>query len=66
MKTLIIGGAGFVGGYLIRELNAAGHQVYATCLENESITGDCKVYNLDIMDADAASSVIGDIQPDVI
>lgn len=66
MKTLIIGGAGFVGGYLIRELNAAGHQVYATCLENESITGDCRVYNLDITDADAASSVIGDIQPDVI
>ena len=66
MKALIIGGAGFVGGYLIRELKAAGQQVCATCLENETIREDCGRYVLDILDAKAVEDVIADIQPDVI
>lgn len=66
MKALIIGGAGFVGGYLIRELNAAGQEVFATCLENENISGSCTVRTLNILDADAVSGVIGEIKPDVI
>ncbi len=66
MKALIIGGAGFVGGYLIRELSSAGQEVFATCLENEKITGECTVRTLNILDADAVSEVIGEIQPDVI
>ena len=33
MKSLIIGGAGFVGGYLINELINFGHEVCATCLK---------------------------------
>lgn len=66
MKALIIGGAGFVGGYLIRELKAAGQQVCATCLENETIREDCGRYVLDILDAKAVEDLIADIQPDVI
>lgn len=66
MKALIIGGAGFVGGYLIRELSSAGQEVYATCLENEKITGGCTACTLDILDAEAVSEVICRIQPDVI
>lgn len=66
MKALIIGGAGFVGGYLIRELKAAGQQVCATCLENETIREDCGRYVLDILDAKAVEDIIADIQPDVI
>lgn len=66
MKALIIGGAGFVGGYLIRELDSAGQEVFATCLENENISGNCSVRMLNILDADAVSEVIGEIKPDVI
>ncbi len=66
MKALIIGGAGFVGGYLIRELKAAGQEVFATCLENESIAEDCTVRTLDILDKNALSPLIAEIQPDVI
>ena len=66
MKALIIGGAGFVGGYLISELNAAGQEVYATCLENENIGGECTACTLDILDAEAVSEIIGEIKPDVI
>ncbi|MBO5319858.1 MAG: GDP-mannose 4,6-dehydratase [Ruminococcus sp.] len=66
MKALIIGGAGFVGGYLIRELDSAGQEVFATCLENENISGNCSVRTLNILDADAVSEVIGAIKPDVI
>jgi nucleoside-diphosphate-sugar epimerase len=33
MKALIIGGGGFVGGYLADELNNNGYDVYITCLE---------------------------------
>lgn len=66
MKAMIIGGAGFVGGYLIRELKAAGQQVCATCLENETIREDCGRYVLDILDAKAVEDIIADIQPDVI
>jgi len=66
MKALIIGGAGFVGGYLIRELDSAGQEVFATCLENENISGNCSVRTLNILDADAVSEVIGGIKPDVI
>ena len=64
MKALIIGGAGFVGGYLIRELDSAGQEVFATCLENENISGNCSVRTLNILDADAVSEVIGEIKPD--
>ena len=66
MKALIIGGAGFVGGYLICELDSAGQEVFATCLENENISGNCSVRTLNILDADAVSEVIGEIKPDVI
>ncbi len=66
MNALIIGGAGFVGGYLIRELKAAGHEVYATCLENESIAENCSIRTLDILDRNAVLPLIEEIQPDVI
>lgn len=66
MIALIIGGAGFVGGYLIRELASAGWVVHATCLENEKITGKCSVHVLDIMDKEAVSRLISDISPDIL
>ncbi|MBQ3884815.1 MAG: GDP-mannose 4,6-dehydratase [Ruminococcus sp.] len=66
MKALIIGGAGFVGGYLINELSSAGAEVHATCLENETITQSCSVHVLDILDQKAVEDIINEIAPDVI
>ncbi|MBR1592238.1 MAG: GDP-mannose 4,6-dehydratase [Ruminococcus sp.] len=66
MKSLVIGGAGFVGGYLIKELINSGHEVYATCLENENIKESCTVKNLDITDKNAVLSLTGEISPECI
>lgn len=66
MKALIIGAAGFVGGYLINELKSSGWEVCATCLENEKITEECAVRVLDIMDKDATAGLIAQENPDVI
>lgn len=66
MKVLVIGGAGFVGGYLISELADSGADVCATCLENEKITEKCSVRNLNILERDSVNELIDEIQPDVI
>ena len=66
MKALIIGAAGFVGGYLIRELSSAGWEVHATCLPNEEINGECHVHRLDIMKKDDISQIFRETAPDVI
>lgn len=67
MKALIIGGAGFVGGYLIRELLGAGWEVHATCLPSEKIEEDsCSVHILDILEKDAVTVIFNSLKPDVI
>ena len=66
MKALIIGGAGFVGGYLISELMDSGAEVHATCLPGEEISAGCTAHTLDILDGDAVSALIGRLSPDVI
>lgn len=66
MRALIIGGAGFVGGYLIRELAANGFEVQATCLPGEKITESCGIHFLDILNKDEISAVLGEVRPDII
>lgn len=66
MKALIIGAAGFVGGYLIRELKAAGWEVHATCLPNEEIKEECPVHILDILKKEDISPLLDDIKPDIV
>ncbi|MDE5619714.1 MAG: GDP-mannose 4,6-dehydratase [Ruminococcus sp.] len=66
MKALIIGAGGFVGGYLIRELNNYGYEVHATHLPSESIKDDCFRHVLDIMRKDDISKLINKIQPDIV
>ncbi|MBR6581761.1 MAG: GDP-mannose 4,6-dehydratase [Ruminococcus sp.] len=66
MKALIIGGGGFVGGYLIDELNANGYEVHATCLENETIEGKCAAHTLDILKKDDISAILSNIKPDIV
>ena len=65
-RALIIGGGGFAGGYLIRELTAAGYEVHATCLPEEEICGDCAVYGLDIGDVSAIEGLLARVMPDVV
>lgn len=65
-RALIIGGGGFAGGYLIRELTAAGYEVHATCLPEEEICGDCAVYSLDIGDVPAIEGLLARVMPDVV
>lgn len=66
MKALIIGGAGFVGGYLINELLENGWEVHATCLENERISENCTVHTLDILNKNSIVDVFNNISPDII
>jgi GDP-4-dehydro-6-deoxy-D-mannose reductase len=67
MKALIIGGAGFVGTYLIEELNGAGYDVHATCLPHEIIrTEKCTSHHLDILNENNVSEILESIEPDVI
>lgn len=71
LKALIIGGAGFVGGHLIKFLSSQGSlHIYATKLDRENI--DVKeidqrcIYNLDITDKKQVMEVIQQTMPDYI
>ncbi len=68
MKTLIIGGAGFVGHYLIQELKKnRDENIFVTKLEKENINeNDVRVLNLDITDFEKTVEAIDDIKPDCI
>ena len=66
MKALIIGGAGFVGAYLIRELSSAGAEVHATCLPFEKISEKCGVHTLEIMNMEDISALLDELAPDVV
>lgn len=66
MNTLVIGGGGFVGAYLIAELNAGGHRVHATMLPGEEIRGECRVHTLDILQPEAVCALLEELKPDWI
>ena len=66
MRALVIGGGGFVGGYLINELKNNGYEVDATCLENEKIGADCAAHTLDILKKDDISAILDKVKPDII
>lgn len=67
MKALIIGGAGFVGGYLARYLLTLGYETVVTrmSLDQEAAVG-AAVYELDILDLEAVRMVLKETQPDVV
>lgn len=66
-KGLVIGAAGFVGDYLIRELHNNGIDTYATKLPREKFRGKfARVYDLDILDRKAVVDILYEIQPDYI
>ena len=69
MKYLILGAAGFVGAYAIRQLAQNG-TVHATKLPQEQLASDCQalctVHDLDILDTDAVAALLTAIRPDCI
>lgn len=66
-KALIIGAAGFVGGYLTEELSSHGYAVYATKLPFEAVDGGtCAVYDADITDARRIAEVVTEVRPDAV
>lgn len=68
MKALIIGGAGFVGSYLIDHLlEDCGWTIAVTKLENEIIEHkNIMVYNLNILDKQSIITLLKEIRPDYI
>jgi GDP-4-dehydro-6-deoxy-D-mannose reductase len=66
-SALVIGAAGFVGGYLTDELLRAHGRVFVTKLPNETIQGyNCEVIDLDILNGEALQLVLSDIHPETI
>lgn len=67
-KALIIGGAGFVGGYLADHLLCdCRMEVHMTKLPGEQIEREeMKVHNLDILDREAIIGLLFKIRPDYI
>lgn len=66
MKSLIVGAAGFVGGYLIESLQDDGENIYATKLSHETIPYKVHVIDLDITKFNDVFNVIATIKPDVL
>ena len=68
MKVLIIGAAGFVGGYLIHHLHNEKHaEVYATKLPQEQLdTEEADIYDLNILEPDTILPLLEAIHPDAI
>ncbi len=68
MKALVIGAAGFVGGYLIDHLiTDCGFEVCATKLQNESIENNgVSVYDLDILKKDDIVTILKKENPQQI
>ena len=70
MVDLILGAAGFVGGYAVRQLAADGAEVHAAMRPTEQLAPDlaalCTVHTLDLLDADAVSALLHELRPDRI
>ena len=67
-KALIIGGAGFVGDYLIDHLtNDLKWDVHVTKMTHEDIDNDkATFYNLDILQKSQIIEVLNKVRPDYI
>ena len=67
MKYLIIGGSGFVGGYLTEKLlSLDDKEVFVTKLPAEVEKYPVKYYDLDITDCKQTEMLIAEVCPDVI
>lgn len=69
MKALVIGGAGFVGDYLINHLtDDCGWSVAVTKLEHEKIENErnISIYDLDILNKESILNLLLNVKPDYI
>lgn len=68
MKSLIIGGAGFVGSYLIRHLiDDLKHEVAVTKMPHEEIAeSGAEVFDLNILEESAIVDLLEKVQPDCV
>lgn len=68
MKALIIGGGGFVGPYLVRELvDNYGMETYVTKTEKENLSlENVGIHNLDILDINQITELLNQLRPDYI
>ncbi len=68
MKAMIIGAAGFVGGYLIHQLEAHENwELHATKLPHEEVkAAGCQVHDLNIMNPSEICTLLDQIRPDYI
>lgn len=67
-KAMIIGAAGFVGGYLARHLlDVCGMEVYVTKLPHEEVEiNNIIIYDLNILDKEEIISLLFEVRPDYI
>ena len=66
MTSLIIGGAGFVGGYLAQQLASGCGKIHATCLPGEKLAENVIAHELNILDKDSIKTLLSETVPDVI
>lgn len=66
MRTLIVGGSGFLGSELVRRSAAAGHEVTATFLTRPGPEPAVTWRPLDVRDRTAVADLFGEVHPDVV
>ena len=68
LKALIVGGAGFIGNYLINHLrNDCKWSVCVTKMQNENIVDkDIQVFDINILNKDEIVTLLNKIKPDYI
>ncbi|WP_434309600.1 GDP-mannose 4,6-dehydratase [Hominifimenecus sp. rT4P-3] len=66
MKALIVGGSGFVGGYLAQDLKKVGWSVAMTMLSSEKAPEGHDVYPLNILEQAQIADILRCLCPDVI
>ncbi|MEV0621495.1 sugar nucleotide-binding protein [Nonomuraea sp. NPDC050404] len=65
MKVLIVGGSGFLGGELVRQCAAAGHEAGATYLTRPGEAAQARWLRLDVRRRDDVAAVLDAFRPEV-
>jgi UDP-glucose 4-epimerase len=67
MKSLVLGGSGFIGGHLSEKLNKRGHEVMIADVKRpDGFEWSEGFINLNILDYDSLDRLVSEFKPDVI